>query len=72
MPAEKPIMTDAEVAALLGVTLRTLQRRVKAPKSGELDLNDAKPTTFGGRRFWLRTNVERLLGITTNPSKGTP
>lgn len=62
------IMTDAEVAGLLGVSLRTFQRRVKRPKTGELDLRKAEPATFGGRRFWLRVNVERLIGIIDQPT----
>lgn len=69
MKPEKPIMTDAEVAEFFGVTVRTLQRRVKTPKAGELDLNKAEPTVFGGRRFWLRANVERLAGITKGTTK---
>ena len=63
------IMTDAEVAALFGISKATLQRRVRAerPVPGELDLNRAEPQVVGGRRFWVRTRVEALAGLT----KGT-
>ena len=67
--SDSRIMTDAEVAGLLGVKLRTFQRRVKRPRAGELDLNKAKPTTFGGRRLWLRANVEQILGIENKGEK---
>lgn len=60
---EKPVMTDAEVAAFFGISKRTLQRRVLKPEAGEIDPNKAEPQTIGGRRFWLRENVERLAGI---------
>jgi len=67
--SDSRIMTDAEVARLLGVSARTLKRRMKRPRAGELDLNKAKPTTFGGRRLWLRANVEELLGIENKGEK---
>lgn len=63
MATEKPIMFDRDVAAFFGMSLRTLQRRVKKPVTGEIDLNRAEPQTIGSRRLWLRTNVERLVGI---------
>lgn len=56
------IMTDQEVADYFGLPVRTFQRRVLKPVSGEINPNDAKPQRLGGRRFWLRVNVERLAG----------
>jgi len=58
-----PVMTDGEVAAFFGISKRTLQRRVAEPMKGEIDPNDAKPKAIGGRRFWLRENIERLAGM---------
>ena len=58
-----PLMTDADIAALVGVNIKTLQRRIAKPVAGELDLNRAEPQKIGGRRFWVRTKVERVLGI---------
>lgn len=58
-----PLMTDADIAALVGVNIKTLQRRIAKPVVGELDLNRAEPQKIGGRRFWVRTKVERVLGI---------
>ena len=60
---ENPVMTDADVAAFFGIAKKTLPRRVKTPAKGEIHLNDAHPQTIGGRRFWIRENVERLAGI---------
>lgn len=54
------VMHDAEVAEFFGINKRTLQRRVLNPVRGEIDLNDAHPQVVGGRRYWLRENVERL------------
>ncbi len=68
MNAEKPIMNDAEVAEFFGISKKTLQRRVLNPVKGEIDPNDAKPETIGGRRFWRRVDVLRLAGLT---QKGT-
>lgn len=63
MATEKPIMFDKDVAEFFGLSLRTLQRRVKNPAQGEIDLNKAEPQKIGSRRLWLRANVERLVGI---------
>jgi len=63
MAIEKPIMFDKDVAALLGLSTRTLQRRLAKPVSGEINLNDAKPVTIGSRRIWLRRSVMALLGF---------
>ena len=63
MKTESPIMFDKDVAEFLGISMRTLQRRVKNPVAGEIDLNKAEPQTIGNRRLWLRANVEELVGI---------
>ena len=62
-PKDERVMFDADVAAFFGITVKTLQRRVATPAKGEINPNDARPKTIGGRRFWLRKNVERLAGI---------
>lgn len=69
MATEKPIMFDKDVADFFGLSLRTLQRRVKNPAKGEIDLNRAEPQTIGSRRIWLRANVERLIGIQRGTTK---
>ena len=56
-------MFDRDVAEFFGVSVRTIQRRVRKPEAGEIDLNKAEPQTIGNRRFWLRANVERLAGM---------
>ena len=63
MKPGSPIMFDKDVAEFFGLSLRTLQRRVKNPVSGEIDLNKADPVTIGNRRIWTRANVEGLVGI---------
>lgn len=63
MKPEKPIMFDRDVAEMLGITVRTLQRRVLRPVAGEINLNAAEPVMIGSRRLWLRENIEKLLGI---------
>ena len=62
-PSDNRIMFDADVAAFLGISVKTLQRRVARPVPGEIDPNDARPVTIGGRRLWLREEVERLVGL---------
>lgn len=62
-PADCRVMFDADVAAFFGIDKRTLQRRILRPVPGEIDPNDAHPQTIGGRRLWLREEVERLVGI---------
>ena len=57
------VMFDADVAAFFGIDKRTLQRRILRPVPGEINPNDAHPQTIGGRRLWLREEVERLVGI---------
>ena len=63
MKPERPVMFDRDVAEFLGISVRTLQRRVLRPVAGEIDLNAAEPVKIGDRRLWLRESVERLLGI---------
>lgn len=65
MNEQNPIMTDEEVSALLRCSVKTLRRRMNLakPKAGEVDLHKAEPMKFGGRRFWLRSKVEKTLGI---------
>ena len=67
MSADNRIMTDADVAAFFGIAKATLQRRMRRPVPGEIDLSRAEPQVVGGRRFWVRTRVEALAGLT----KGT-
>lgn len=61
--ANSPIIFDADIARMFGISVRTLQRRLIKPQVGELDLNEARPEVVGGRRFWLRERVMRLLGV---------
>lgn len=59
-----PLMTDEDVASLLNVKMRTFRKRIKdGPPDGEIDIRKAEPQKFGGRRFWLRSKVESVLGI---------
>ena len=62
-PSDNRVMFDADVAAFFGIDKRTLQRRILRHVPGEIDPNDAHPQTIGGRRLWLREEVERLVGI---------
>ena len=62
-PSDCRVMFDADVAAFFGIDKRTLQRRILRPVPGEIDPNDAHPVTIGGRRLWLREEIERLVGI---------
>ena len=62
-PTDNRVMFDKDVAEFLGISVRTLKRRLKNPKHGEIDPNDAHPCEIGERRLWLRVEVERLVGI---------
>lgn len=62
-PTDPRVMFDADVAEFFGIDKRTLQRRILRPVPGEIDPNDAHPQTIGGRRLWMREDVERLVGI---------
>ena len=59
----RTIWTDADVAEFFGLNRKTLQRRMRKPVTGELELAKAEPKVIGGRRFWVRDNVLRLAGI---------
>lgn len=63
LPFDGEVWHDVDVARFLGVSVRTVTRRLEKPVSGEVDLNKAEPKRFGERRYWLRANVLRLLGI---------
>ena len=67
--SDRRVMFDAEVAAFLGISKKTLQNRVARPVKGEIDLNAAKPQRIGNRRLWLREEVERLVGIKKGVTK---
>ena len=69
MSADNRIMTDAEVAALFGISTKTLQRRVRSPIPGEIDPNRAEPQIIGGRRFWVRDKIEALAGLRKGATK---
>lgn len=62
-PNDCQIWYDEDVAAFLGINLQTFQRRVAKPAKGEINPNDAHHCTIGGRRLWIRADVERLVGI---------
>ena len=62
-PIDPRVMFDADVAEFFWIDKRTLQRRILRPVPGEIDPNDARPVTIGGRRLWLRDEIERLVGI---------
>ena len=62
-PFDGEVWHDSDVAKFFGCDVRTLARRLKEPKSGEIDINRAEPTRFGGRRYWLRSKVVGLVGI---------
>jgi hypothetical protein len=59
----RTIWTDADVAEFFGLNLKTLQRRMRKPVTGELELAKAEPKIIGSRRFWVRDNVLRLAGV---------
>lgn len=56
------ILTDADVAKLAGVSVETFQRSLRyGIPPGEIDWLAAKPMLHGGRRRWLRQDVERVI-----------
>lgn len=62
MIRESDILTDADVAKLAHLHICTFQRRMqKGFKQGEIDFAQARPMMNGGRRFWLREDVERVI-----------
>ena len=59
---EHDIMTDEQVAKLARLSLCTFQRKMRDGfASGELDWNRARPMVNGGRRTWLRSDVEKVI-----------
>ena len=62
MITSKDIMDDADVAELARISADRFQRRMREGfKRGELDFRQADPTVMGGRRVWLRADVERII-----------
>lgn len=62
MITSKDIMDDADVAELARISVDRFQRRMrKSFHRGELDFRQADPTVMGGRRVWLRVDVERII-----------
>ena len=62
MISSKDIMSDAEVAKLVHLSLDRFQRRMRDGfEQGEFDFRQADPTVMGGRRVWLRADVERII-----------
>lgn len=62
MITPKDIMTDEDVAELVHLSLDRFQRRMRRGfVRGELDFRRANPTVMGGRRVWLRADVERII-----------
>lgn len=63
LPFDGEIWHDEDVAKFFGCDVRTLARRLDAPRAGEIDLNRAEPARFNRRRYWLRSKVVGLVGI---------
>ena len=62
MIKEDDILTDADVAKLAGLSLYSFQARMRdGIRSGEIDWFAARPMTLGGRRRWLRQDVEKVI-----------
>ena len=62
MITSKDIMSDADVAKLVCLSLDRFQRRMRDGfEQGEFDFRQADPTVMGGRRVWLRADVERII-----------
>ena len=62
MITSKDIMSDADMAELVNLSIDRFQRRMREGfKRGELDFRQADPTVMGGRRVWLRADVERII-----------
>lgn len=62
MITSKDILCDADVAKLVNLSVDRFQRRMREGfKRGELDFRQADPTVMGGRRVWLRADVERII-----------
>lgn len=73
MSGKRIYMTDKEVASVLEVTPMTLYRMLRrfirggdkktTIASKQIDINDAKPESFGGYRRWKVENLAKVLGI---------
>ena len=62
MITAKDIMSDADVAKLVNISVDRFQRRMRDGfKPGEYDFRQANPTVMGKRRVWLRADVERII-----------
>lgn len=62
MITPKDIMSDEDVAKLVNISVDRFQRRMRDGfKSGEYDFRRANPTVMGGRRVWLRADVEKVI-----------
>lgn len=62
MITPKDIMSDAEVARLVNLSTDRFQRRMREGfRRGEYDFRRANPTVMGGRRVWLRADVEKVI-----------
>jgi predicted DNA-binding transcriptional regulator AlpA len=57
----------SEIAAILGVTTRTVKRYADRPELGFPD-----PVWIGGRRIWKRNEVERWAKRTLPLQQGRP
>ena len=58
----RDIMDDKAVAGLVRISLDRFQRRMRNGfQAGEYDFRQAKPAVMGGRRIWLRADVERII-----------
>ena len=58
----KDIMSDADVAKLVNISVDRFQRRMRDGfKSGEYDFRQARPTLMGGRKAWTppEANTDR-------------
>ena len=56
------ILTDKDVAKMLGINYQAFQRFVrKGFPAGSVDIMAAKPVFVGSVRRWLRADVERVL-----------
>ena len=62
MITSNDIMSDAEVAKLVHLSLDRFQRRMRTGfEPGEFDFRQADPGKMGRRRVWLRVDVERII-----------
>jgi predicted DNA-binding transcriptional regulator AlpA len=57
-PADRLMLSQAEAAAYIGVSLGLF---LSAVKKGDLP----QPKALGRRKLWLRADIERAFGLTT-------